>query len=162
MTFPQREFLIERLQHARKPLEDLHPQAPPGKEIYANWTVKELLAHLTGWDDVTIEALHAHGRGEPVSTTVSTGIDAYNARTVSSRESLNLKQTIDEWRATRQALIQALHDLPDEKFNQALTFPWGETGTVAYLIEIFVEHEEYHGGHLAEWLRNPDEIIADH
>ena len=74
MTFFQREFLIERLQHARKPLEDLLPKAPPEKEIYANWTVKELLAHLTGWDDVTIEALQAHGRGEPVSTTVSSAV----------------------------------------------------------------------------------------
>jgi uncharacterized damage-inducible protein DinB len=114
VTFAQRHFLIERLKNARQPLEDLLHQAPPDKEIYAGWTLKDLLAHISGWDHVTIEAL------------------------------------------------QALEDLPDEKFNQALTFPWGETGTVAYLIEIFVEHEEHHGGHLAQWVRNPDRIIDEH
>jgi hypothetical protein len=58
--------------------------------------------------------------------------------------------------------FQALEELPDEKFNQQLTFLWGEPGTVAYFIEIFVEHEAHHAGHLAQWLENPDEIIGFH
>jgi hypothetical protein len=162
MAFYQRKFLVARLKAARQPLESLLPKTPTDKEIYAGWTIKELLAHMSGWDDVIIEALRAHARGEPVSPTVSTGINAYNARIVSTREGLSLEHVIQEWRATRQALLRALKDLPDEKFNLALTFPWGETGTVAYLIEIFIEHEEDHGKHLAAWLKNPDEFIGGH
>lgn len=160
--YPQREFLIERLGRARRKLAALAEQAPVGKYIYPGWTIKELLAHVSGWDDVVIEALRAHAKGEPVSTTVTRGINAYNAQTVSSRETLDLEHTIAEFHATRAALIQALRDLPDEKFNQALTFPWGEIGTVAYLIEIFAEHEEYHSDHIAQWLKNPDEVIGEH
>jgi hypothetical protein len=59
-------------------------------------------------------------------------------------------------------VIQALKDLPDEKFNQPLTFPWGEEGTIAYLIEIFVEHDEHHAVHLAAWLKNPNEVLGKH
>ena len=162
MTFHQRHFLIERIKNARQPLEDLLPQTPADKEMYVGWTIKELLSHISGWDDATIEALQAHAHGEPVSTTVSRGIDAYNAKTVSTRESLSFEQVTQEWRSTREALVQALEELPDEKYNQSLTFPWGETGTVAYLIEIFVEHEEYHAGHLARWVQNPDEVIGEH
>jgi hypothetical protein len=58
-------------------------------------------------------------------------------------------------------IIQALRDLPEEKFHQPLTFPWGETGTVAYLVEIFVEHEEEHAAHLREWLKDPGQVIAE-
>jgi hypothetical protein len=160
--FAQRAFLIQRLKEKRQALEALVEKAAPDKEIYTGWTIKEFLAHLSGWDDVIIEALQTHARGEPVSTTVSTGINAYNAKTVHTRESLSLEQVVREWKATRELVVQALKDLPDVKFNQQLTFPWGESGTVAYFIEIFVEHEEHHAGHLTKWLENPDEIIGEH
>jgi len=158
----QRSFLIQRLQEKREVIEALLLKAPPDKEIYTGWTIKELVAHMSGWDDAIIEALQAHAKDKPVGTTVTTGINAYNASTVNTRESLDLDHVIKEWHATRETLIKSLNDLPDAKFNQALTFPWGEPGTVAYLIEIFVEHEEYHGAHLAEWLKNPDEPVGEH
>jgi len=160
--FAQRTFLIQRLQEKREVIEALLERSPRDKEIYAGWTMKEFMAHMSGWDDVIIEALRAHAQNEPISTTVTAGIDAYNASTVNTRESLDFDHTVKEWHATREQLIQTLKDLPDTKFNQALTFPWGEPGTVAYLIEIFVEHEEYHGAHLAEWLKNPDELVGEH
>ncbi len=158
----QREFLIERLNLSRQGLASLASQAPADEFIYPNWTIKEYLDHIAGWDDAIVEALHAHAKGEPIPQTASRGINAYNAQTVSTRETLDLEHTQREFEASRKALIQALRDLPDEKFNQPLVFPWGETGTVAYLIEIFVEHDEHHAGHLAAWLKNPSEIIGEH
>ena|GEM_PF-361933 len=158
----QRDFLIERLNHIRQQIDTTISKSPTDKEIYKDWKLKELLDHISGWDDVVIDALKAHGKNEPVSQTVSRGINAYNAQTVASRAALNLDQTQKEFHVTRAALIQALNELPDEKFNQPLTFPWGELGTVAYLIEIFVEHEEYHAGHLEQWLKNPDNMIGEH
>ena len=78
------------------------------------------------------------------------------------RAKTKLEQVIKEWKATRELVFQALEELPDEKFNQQLTFPWGEPGTVAYFIEIFVEHEEHHARHLAQWLENPNQIVGEH
>ncbi len=157
----QRSFLTQRLKEKREVLESLVAEAPPAKEIHAGWTIKEFLAHLSGWDEVIIEALQAHARGEPVDMTVG-GINAYNAKAVHARASLSLDQVIDEWQATRGRVMKTLKDLPDEKYNQQFVFPWGETGTVAYFIDIFVEHEEYHANHLAKWLENPAEIIGEH
>lgn len=160
--FAQRAFLIERLQATRKPLEEVIAQAPTDKEIYRNWKIKQVMDHISGWDNVVIEALTTHARGKPIAPTISRGVNAYNAETTSSRQSLSLEHTKKEFHDTREALIQALNDLPDEKFNQPLAFPWGEMGTVAYLIEIFVEHEEHHCSHVRAWLKNPDEIIGGH
>jgi hypothetical protein len=152
----QRNFLIARLNKARTRLNELIARAPRDKQIFPNWTIKEFIAHLSGWDDSTIEALRAHARGEPVGKTVARGIDAYNASTVSTREALDLDHIFKEWNATRETLIQALNDLPDEKFNEPLNFPWGESGTVAYFLEIFIDHDEEHAEHLHAWLANPD------
>jgi len=160
--FAQRAFLIERLNSARKPLEEVIGQAPIDKDIYNSWKIKQIIDHITGWDDVIIEALTTHAKGQPIKPTVSRGINAYNAETTTSRQSLNFEQSRKEFQSTRQALIQVLNDLPDEKFNQPLIFPWSEVGTVAYLIEIFIEHEEYHCNHIRAWLQNPDKIIGEH
>lgn len=160
--FAQRAFLIERLQATRKPLEEVIAQAPTDKEIYKNWKIKQIMDHISGWDDVVIEALATHARGEPITPIVSRGVDAYNAETTNSRQTLSLEHTKKEFHNTREALIRALSNLPDEKFNQSLIFPWGEMGTVAYLIEIFIEHEEYHCSHVRAWLKNPDEIVGEH
>ena len=160
--FAQRAFLIERLNSTRKPLEQVIAQAPADKDIYKNWKIKQIMDHISGWDDVIIEALTTHAKGVPISPSVSRGVDVYNAETTTSRQSLDLEHTKKEFQSTREILIKALNYLPDEKFNQPLIFPWGEMGTVAYLIEIFVEHEKYHCAHVRAWLKNPDEIIGEH
>ncbi len=158
----QREYLIARLNQARQGLINLARQAPAGKCIYPDWTIKEYLDHIAGWDDVVVEALQAHAHGEPIPQTAACGINAYNARTVSTREALDLDHTWREFEVSRRMLIQALSDLPAEKFDQRMVFPWGETGSVADLIEIFIEHDETHAGHLEEWLQHPDQVIAGH
>jgi uncharacterized damage-inducible protein DinB len=160
--FAQRLFLIEKLNSARKPLVEVITQAPADKEIYENWTIKQIMDHISGWDDVVIDALNAHAKSEPITPTILRGIDAYNAETTTSRQSLDLGHTKQEFQRTREALIKALKDLPDEKFSQPLVFPWGETGTVADLVEIFIEHEEHHCAHVRAWLNNPDELIGEH
>ncbi len=160
--YPQREFLIERLNQARSQLDELLPSLPSTKFIYPDWTIKEYLDHLSGWDEAVVQALQAHATGEPVLQTATKGINFYNARMVSARKIKDLRASLQEYHSLRQAVIQALKDLPEEKFNLPLTFPWGEIGTVAYLIEIFVEHDEHHASHLAEWLKHPDEVIGKH
>ena len=155
----QRNFLIARLNKARTHLSDLIAEAPKEKQIYPGWTMKEFVSHISGWDDSTIEALRAHAKGEPVGTTVARGIDDYNSKTVYTRETLDLDHVLKEWEATRVELIKALTDLPDEKYHVPLNFPWGEFGTIAYFIEIFVDHEEEHAEHLMLWMKNPNEPL---
>ena len=123
--FAQREFLIARLNKARGRLTELILRAPPDREIYPGWKLKEFVAHVTGWDDSTIQALQAHAKGEPVSQTVLNGIHDYNARAVSARESLDLEKILKEYDHKRLTLIDMLRELPDEKFNVPLNFPWG-------------------------------------
>lgn len=158
--FHQRQFLIARLNKARMHLTELILRSPHDREIYPGWTLKEFVAHVSGWDDATIEALKTHARGEPVSETVANGIDEYNAAAVAARASMDLDGVLQEYGDRRLALLEALRALPDDQFNVPLDFPWGEFGTVAYMIEIFVDHEEELTEHLQLWLKNPDEPLV--
>lgn len=156
----QKNILIERLKSARAHLNQFVSQAPTDKQIYPNWTLKQYLDHLSGWDDSIIESLNAHAKNEPVPQTAARGINAYNADTVTTREALSIEHTRREFIRSREAVIDAIQNLPDEKFDQPFTFAWGDTGTVADLVDIFAEHDEEHAEHLKEWLKHPDQPIT--
>jgi hypothetical protein len=159
----EKQFLIRRWEDRRKKLEALvaEAEAHRDKEIYGGWKLKEFLAHMSGWDDAVIASLKSHAEGAEGLTPAARGIDPYNAQTVSTREALDYDHVRREWDRTHELLMEALRELPLEKYHQALLFPWGESGTVAYLVEIFVGHEEEHGHDLREWLKNPDRVVAE-
>ncbi len=163
MASYEKRFLVARWENRREALKALVTQAEEhrDKEIYREWKLKEFLAHMSGWDDAVIDALRAHATDGPMGTPASRGVDAFNAQTVTTRETLDFDHIRREWDRSHEMVLQALRDLPEEKITQPLIFPWGEFGSVAYLVEIFVEHEEEHAGHLREWLKNPNEVVAE-
>lgn len=119
-------------------------------EIYPNWTVKELLAHLAGWDDATIVALQAHSQGEATPLLALRGIDAYNEQTVGERSNLDYAQIVQEWDLVREQLVAILKELPPEQLKDRIVSPWGPMLNVEQLIRIMIEHEEEHAEVLEE------------
>ncbi|HSQ39909.1 MAG TPA: ClbS/DfsB family four-helix bundle protein [Anaerolineales bacterium] len=163
MASDEKNFLIERWESRREALKALISQAEAHreKEIYRGWRLKEFLAHMSGWDDAVIESLRAHAEGIASFTPAARGVDAYNAQTVSTRETLDYDRIRREWDRSHELVMEALRNLPDEKFHQTFAFAWGESGTAADLVEIFAGHEQEHAAHLREWLKNPNEVFAE-
>jgi hypothetical protein len=157
-----RETLIQQLKDSRQRLIVWVARTPAGKCIYPNWTVKEYIDHVSGWDDAIVEALTAHANNEPIPLSAARGIDVYNAQTVSTRETLDLAHSLREFHSGHKRVIDVLQNLPDEKFNQPLTFPWGGSGTVEDFIQVFVEHDDEHSAHLEAWLKNPNATVEEH
>jgi hypothetical protein len=160
MSTGDREFLVNRLDETRKEIEDLLPLIDPKLEIYPGWSIRQLLAHITGWDDATIDSLRAHIAGRAPAVPANRGINEYNIRTVASRQDLDLSHILNEWRLTRQVLRTIIKEMPEEKFFEPLIVPWGEKGTVTYLVDTFREHEAEHAQDIGEWLRHPEKPLA--
>ena len=136
--------LIQRLERAHDTVRGLLADIDPQAIIYPGWTLKQLIAHFTGWDDAITASLHAHAVGNEPATPAVEGIDPYNVASVATREALSFEQTVQEWELAREQLKAAVRDLSAQKFAEPLLFPWGRTGTVAELLAIFYEHEEEH------------------
>ena len=158
----QRESLIVQLEEARQRLANLLDQAPTNKCIYPHWRIKEYVDHLSGWDDAIVEALEAHAKNEPVPQSAARGVNAYNAQTVSTRETLDLAHSRREFAMGHERVIKVLQELPNEKFDQPMVFPWGEGGPVKDFIDIFIEHDKEHTKDLENWLKKPDETLGEH
>jgi uncharacterized protein (TIGR03083 family) len=149
----QREELIQRLAAARAVLHELLAQIPPETEIYPGWTLRQFYAHLTGWDDVVTAALRAHAAGQTPATPAVKGIDAYNAESVATRSTLDYDHIVREWRLAREQLTAALGELPLEKLDESVLYPWGPTGSVERMVGVLIWHEgEEHADELRAWL----------
>ncbi len=155
----ERAFLLHRLDETRETIEKILPTIDASKEIYPGWTIKHMLAHMTGWDDATIDSLRAHVVDRPPSVAAIRSLDEYNATTVNTRQDLDYDQVVKEWRLTRQVLRTIIEQMPPEKFLAPLVVPWGEKTTVTYLVEMFRDHEEVHVHDIVEWARDPSQPL---
>ncbi len=140
----ERTRLIQQLDKAREKLRAVLVDIDTQMEVYPDWTIKHVLAHIAGWDDATIASLRAHAVGDEPGTPAVRGIDFYNAQSVATREALTYDQIVREWEHTREQLKAVINEMPSEKFEQPLIFPWGQSGTIAQVVAIFAHHEEEH------------------
>ncbi len=139
-----KEDYIKRYEAAREEMREILTAAQGNPTIYEPWRMKEVLDHITGWDDAVIASIKSFLAGEVPATPASRGIDAYNAETVSSREAIPYEVTQREWETSRAELLHLLNKMTDEQLHTPFGFPWGAQGTIEDLVEIFTEHEETH------------------
>ncbi len=144
MSTEKKLALIQQLDDARAYMEDVVAQIDPAIQIYPLWKIKEILAHLAGWDDAVIEALKAVTQGFTPGTPAALGLDYYNEQTVTTRQSLPYEHIQQEWRASRELLKKAILEFPDELFDAPFVLPWGPTGTITGVVRVFSHHEQEH------------------
>jgi uncharacterized protein (TIGR03083 family) len=149
-TMEEKEHLIRQLDAARDELRAVLEDVDTQMTIYPGWTIKHVLAHITGWDDASTASLRAHASGEDAGAPASRGINYYNAESVATREALSYAHVVKECELAREELKTILEEMPPEKYRELMLFPWGDRGRIAELVTIFVEHEVEH----AEEIRN--------
>ena len=149
-----KEELLKWLADSHKKLEQLVAQVDKEKEIYPEWTIREILAHFTGWDDAVVASLKSHAAGGIPTVVAERGPDVYNAATVTERESLGFDLIYREWQTTHEQLKIAIQNLPPEKMEESIVFPWGQNGTIEDLvIGLTAEHETAHIEEIMELLK---------
>jgi hypothetical protein len=139
-----KEQLIEELDKSRRLFQAVVDKIDREAIIYPLWTIKHVIAHLTGWDDATTSSLRAHAGGQDPATPAVQGIDFYNAHSVATREELDYDHTYREWKLAREELRDAIRKMPPEKFTVKLIYPWGQLGTVSKLVAVMYHHETEH------------------
>ncbi len=138
------EQLVQRLEASRAAMIKHLDRIDKNRKIYPLWTVREILAHLSGWDDASIGFIRALLAGEVPPTPAARGIDVYNAETVATREGLDYDHIYREYIATRGALLDLIRKMPEEKISEKSILPWGGEGSLIDIINIFGPHEEEH------------------
>ncbi len=149
--------ILKEFDQARGHMRTVLLQANPKMGIYPEWTIKELLAHLAGWDDATIQALQALELGNEPPLLAMRGIDFYNSQTVAERAELNYDQIVKEWELIRKQLIALLNEMPEELVQKQIVTPWADIMSVASMVQVMIDHEEEHAEAVEERLKGRDD-----
>ncbi len=118
------------------------------KVWYGDWSVRDILAHITGWHHEMDGALARIARGErPVPEGVDySDADAWNARFTDTWRHASPAAVLEELRASKEAFAAAARLVPDDRF---------EEGRAAYRIlhNAGIDHYREHAPAIREWRR---------
>lgn len=148
-----KEDVLEALQGFRTAAEELVatlPQSEWERGVYENgWNAKQILAHLASTAGIASFVLTLARSGPVVSRREGDSDfdnDAFNAQQVAAREKKTVGALLNEIRDTLHRDKQVVTAAPDQLLASHYEAPWGEKGTVAYVIaDSFNRHL---GGHV--------------
>jgi hypothetical protein len=119
--------------------------------VYAEgWTVKEILAHILGWDRrvVSILPLILAGRADEVP-----GIDVpdFNRQSILASRELSVAEILAQMEQTHRQILDILGGVDHKDIDLRRT-RHGRTITIrSYIIDIMAEHERQHAVEIEQW-----------
>jgi hypothetical protein len=156
---PTKENLIAGMVGARKDILDAVAGFNPKQQnqvFLGEWSIKELLAHLTGWDRTYIAAVQDLQAGESPSFYAAYDEDwqTYNLNLVREYMKDDWSELISEVKESHKQLVDYLQTLTEED----LTKDWGvrydgTPVTVARLIEAEIKDEREHLRQIKKMMR---------
>ena len=119
----RKDEIISELVETRRRILDTASSLPPEKqdEVFLGvWSVKDLLAHLAGWDFTNLEAAKAVLAGELPSFYAYRDRDwkTYNARLVAEYERDDFAELLASVEDSLQELVDFLETIPAEEFDK--------------------------------------------
>jgi uncharacterized protein (TIGR03083 family) len=92
--------------------------------VTGEWSVKDILAHVTTWEEEALKSLPIIQRGERPErySVLYGGIDAFNAQMAEQKRELPLQQVMAELEATHRRLLELVANAPDEQITTETRF----------------------------------------
>jgi hypothetical protein len=92
--------------------------------VTGGWSVKDILAHITTWEEEALKYLPIILRGArpPRYKDLYGGIDAFNARMTEQKRALSLSEIMNQMDATHRQLIAYINSSPEEMFTRETRF----------------------------------------
>lgn len=149
----KREELITMYEASSKAITEQLDEIDKNRKIYPLWTIREIVAHLSGWDDAAIGFLNAVNKGEKAPTPAMRGAVVYNEETVTTREGLSYDHIVREYYSTRERLLALIRASNDELLTSQATLPWGGEGTFVELATGLCDHESTHAADIKNFIR---------
>ena len=88
--------------------------------VTGNWSVKDIIAHVTWWEEETLKHLPliVNGVRPPRYSAKYGGIDAFNAMMTEQKKTLSFSDVLRQQDETHRRLIVYIQSLPEEQFTR--------------------------------------------
>ncbi|HEX9118312.1 MAG TPA: DinB family protein [Anaerolineae bacterium] len=117
-----KEQLLQRLEKAWAELiasyAGLSAEAMAEPGVMGPWSVKDILAHVTTWEEEALKYLPLilEGRKPPRYSTQYGGIDAFNALMSKQKRALSLAEVLGQLAETHARLLASIQNAPEQQF----------------------------------------------
>jgi hypothetical protein len=143
---------LAEIDTAWKALQDTLARVPRGwieePGVVERWSVKDLIGHVTTWENEAIKSLRAYTAQGDVEALAWPDVDALNERTVAAKRNNALTDMRLDSDETHRRLIQLVKALSPDEF----TVPEIENRIRVDTFAHYAEHTE----HIAQWLERTD------
>jgi uncharacterized damage-inducible protein DinB len=148
MNLFSKEMLLNELKGARQEffeaVESLRKKGKEKETILGNWTLKEALSHIAGWDE---ESLNATGRilefNKPES--LDWEVDDWNAKEVARRKDMAIDEILQEMRKNHNKFLEILSNLEEEQFKSPVAAKLrGKDVNILFIVNEVIEHDKEH------------------
>jgi uncharacterized protein (TIGR03083 family) len=115
------------------------PEEKLGRPLVDWWTTKDLLGHVTMWEQVALKFIREYkqdGAPKQLGIKDDADLDRHNKRGVAMRRDLPFARVREELEATYRDLVAAIESLSDADLAKPLPPPWGEGATLDRLIAV--------------------------
>ncbi len=142
--------LLEQIRSERRRLEDLLAGLPPERMLQpgacGEWTVRDVLAHLSAWERRMLAWTGSHLRGEPPDVPLPWDVGRMNAEAHAQTRDLSLAEVLEEFRGSYRQSLALAESLTEAQLltDYADTWPMGPlwTGVAANMNWHYREHRE--------------------
>ena len=117
---------------------------------FGEWSVKEIIGHVLGWEREMIGALQRLARGErPVPEGVDySNSDEWNGKFASAVAPIGVRTVLADWRQAHMNYVKAARTVPDDRYGERD----GKPQTVNRLLETSgTAHYKEHAADVSEW-----------
>ena len=155
----KKEQLIAEAFAARRELLDVASVLSEAEEdtvVLGHWTVKDVLAHLVGWDHANLEGIEAilAGRLPAFYAHYDPDWRTFNAGLVSKYKRNRLTESIAAAEESHAALLAAAEAVPAAEFGQdrSVRSPKGRRVTIAMLFIAEASDERKHAQQIKDFV----------
>lgn len=147
--------LHEEYQNWLALLDQIGPERMGQPGVAGSWSIKDIVAHLTGWRRRTVARLQAVQRGESVPPPAWPAHfqtdEEINDWIYQSRRDHSVREILDESDDVFQQLVAAIESLPEDVIADVNSFPWLEGQPMRAALFFSHFHEE-HEPDIRAWL----------
>lgn len=139
--------LIDEFKKVRQDVKLAVDQFPEEKReqcLFDKWSLKDIVAHLSGWDIFTVEAIKGLEKDNVLDW--GAGVNEFNKKQVEKRKKWSWKKVYNEFIEVGDKLFKAYEDLSEEYWDKKF---WpNKDETPREFLKIDIDH--YKNEHLSQ------------
>jgi len=154
----EKEELIIALTSGReefiKILQGLSEEEMQSPGVIDQWSVKDILVHLTRWEAEIIKLLWQAGQGiKPTTVHFSQlSVNDLNQRWYTESQTRSLKIVMDDFIGVRKQTVRRVEDISGSVLTNPLQYPWLNNEPLwQWIASDSFEHEAEHAEQIRAW-----------